>query len=211
MNKTTQTRWEFLFSCVQAAVWIRRPLRQALHLKLEFTRFGGSGHDCTGFICAVAAWLWSFSWGSMGRCEGGGVLRWRWWGVWLWRLSPIIKSPEQREGERHGQDLSHTDGHTQETQHLQLLRPSNKTVDLWTTSLKHKQESAISCFHFLQMFLNNFFHTSQIKAVCRRKFELEMKIKHQKFILFTYYRLHKLTKVNSTLTFFSSLLSFCQF
>lgn len=162
MNKTTRTRLEFLFSCVQAAVWIRRPLWQALHLKLEFTGVGGSGRNRTGFICAVAAWLWSFGWGSMCRCEGGGGLRRRQCGVRLWRLSPIIKSPEQREGERHGQDLSHANGHAQETQHLQLLRPSNKTVDLWTTTLKHKHlcRKAVSCF--LQMLLNNFSNTLRI-------------------------------------------------
>lgn len=71
---------------------------------------------------------------------GGGVLgRLRQQrGVQLWRLPAIIKRPEESEGERHGKDLSHADGHAQETQRLQLLSPTNKTVYLWTAALKHR-------------------------------------------------------------------------
>lgn len=51
-----------------------------------------------------------------------------------------MKNPEQHQGERHGEDLNHANGHAQETQRLQLLRPPDEAVDLWTTALKHGEE-----------------------------------------------------------------------
>lgn len=120
----------------------RQLLRQTLHLQLEFAQLGGSRQVSTALLRAAAARLWGFSWGSVCHCDGGGVLR-RQRGVQLWRLLTIIKRPEQREGKSHGQDLSHANGHAEETQHLQRLRPSNKTVDLWTAALKHKQTAAL--------------------------------------------------------------------
>ncbi len=139
-NETPETDVKcFYFSVLQ--FWFessRRLLRQSLHLKLQSARLGG-GHNSAAFICAVAAGLWSFSWGSRCHCEGGGVIRGQQRAVQLWSLPPIVKRPEQREGESHGQDLCHTDGHAQETQRLQLLCPSYETVDLWTAALKQTE------------------------------------------------------------------------
>lgn len=77
-------------------------------------------------------------------CVRVGVIRWWQCGhVRLWRLPSIIKRPEECESERHGDDLSHTDGHAQETQHLQLLRPTDEGVDLWTTALKQTHNTHV--------------------------------------------------------------------
>lgn len=48
----------------------------------------------------------------------------------------VVERPEQREGQRHGQDLRHTYRHTQEAKDLQLLRASDKTVYLGTAALE---------------------------------------------------------------------------
>lgn len=88
----------------------------------------------------VAARLRRFSCVSVCGCQRGRVVRRR-RSVWLRSLSSVIERPEQRESECHGQDLSHTDGHAQETQHLQLLRTTDKRVDLWTTALKRESQT----------------------------------------------------------------------
>lgn len=58
-------------------------------------------------------------------------------------VAAVVQRPEQREGERHGQDLRHADRNPQETQNLQRLGSPDEAVDLRTAALKHKQEAVI--------------------------------------------------------------------
>ena len=48
----------------------------------------------------------------------------------------VVERPEQSQGQGHGQNLGNPDGHTQEAKGLQLLRSTDKAVDLWTAALQ---------------------------------------------------------------------------
>lgn len=63
-------------------------------------------------------------------------VRWRRIG----RFVVVIERPEQREGQRHGQDLRHSYRHTQETKDLQLLRATDETVYLGAATLEVEQK-----------------------------------------------------------------------
>lgn len=106
-------------------------LGSELNLLLELSLLEGGPHS--SFV-VVAAQLARFSWGSLGPW----AFQWRrlLQAVPSCRVLAIIKSPKQHEGECHGQNLSHPHGHSQESQHLELLSSLNKAVDLWTAALK---------------------------------------------------------------------------
>ena len=67
---------------------------------------------------------------------GGGVVGCGGGGGGVRGFAVVVECPEEGEGESHCQDLRHADGHTQETQHLQLLGAADETEHLWPTSLK---------------------------------------------------------------------------
>lgn len=56
------------------------------------------------------------------------------------RFVVIVECPEQREGQRHGQDLRHSYRHTQKAEDLQLLCASDETVYLGTAALEIEQK-----------------------------------------------------------------------
>lgn len=66
-------------------------------------------------------------------CKGIGRSR-------IGRFVIVVERPEQREGQRHSQDLRHSYRHAQEAKNLQLLRASDETVYLGTAALESEQK-----------------------------------------------------------------------
>lgn len=104
---------------------------QSLHLHLMATL---GRHVGTTFRCVSTTWLQWCSWRSLHYCSSRVIWCNNHW-VRHRGFVSIIQGPQQHESQRHGKDLSNAKGHAKETQHLQVLRPSNKTVDLGTTTL----------------------------------------------------------------------------